>query len=107
KVRRSVLWAQTQASPVRLQAGDVSCRRRAVADSHLGEEAGDVVLDRFLGQEEALGDLAIGLSLSDQFEYRHLAWGEPLEHRIDRLSGFVLEGGLAVCDLLDPLDQLE
>jgi hypothetical protein len=47
-------------------AGQVGGGFRPSGDLQLGQDAGDVVLDRLLGQAQLLGDLAVGLAVGDQ-----------------------------------------
>ena len=48
----------------------------AALHAELGEQAGDVVLHRLLGEIEAPADLAVGEALPDQFEDLPLPLGE-------------------------------
>ena len=41
---------------------------RAVGHAELGEQVGDVVLDRLLGEEHLLGDLAVGETVGEMSE---------------------------------------
>ena len=59
-------------------AGD-EARLRAIGDLELGEDAGDVVADGLLAEEEACGDLGVAPSLGEQLEYFELAFGELRE----------------------------
>ena len=51
-------------------------RLGAALESELGQDAGDVVLHRLLGQEHPLADLAVGEALGDQAEQLQLLLGE-------------------------------
>src|SRR5690606_20103177 len=53
-------------------------RAGAVAGAELVEDGGDVVLHRALGQEQAAGDLLVGIATRQQTQDRHLAWAETL-----------------------------
>ena len=48
----------------------------AVAEPEFGEDVGDVGLDRRLGHEERLGDLAVGEPLGDVGEDLEFAFAE-------------------------------
>src|SRR5690242_1260643 len=52
---------------------------RAAAHAELGEDVRDVVLDRLLGQEEALADLPVGQALADELQDVPLLLGQALE----------------------------
>jgi two-component system, NarL family, sensor histidine kinase DevS len=60
-------------------AGRIGGRLRAALHAQLGEQAGDVVLDRLLGEEELLPDLPVGQALADQLEDPLLLRGQPRE----------------------------
>ena len=63
----------------------------AALHAELRHEAGDVVLDRFLGQEQAVADLRVGETLGDEVEDAPFLIGEWLQGRIDGLA--VLQPG--------------
>jgi signal transduction histidine kinase len=63
--------------PLAEYAGRVGRRLGAALHAQLGEQAGDVVLDRLLGQEEPFTDLPVGEPLADQLEDAPLLRGEP------------------------------
>jgi threonine/homoserine/homoserine lactone efflux protein len=54
---------------------------RAVADAELGEDVRDVVLDRPLGHEARLRDLAVGISRRHHAEDLDFAFGQSFGHR--------------------------
>src|SRR5687768_7469535 len=53
-------------------------RAGAVADAHLGEDAGDVVLDRAFADAEGAGDLAVAVAAGHEAEHFGLALGEAV-----------------------------
>ena len=68
-------------------AGRVGGRLRAALHAQLGEQPGDVVLDRLLGEEEMLTDLPVGQALADQLEDPLLLRRQPREGvRLGRLA---------------------
>src|SRR5690606_39205307 len=52
-------------------------RLDAAFHAEFGQEAGDVVLDRLLGQVQTLADLPVGEPLTDQCEDLPLPFGQP------------------------------
>lgn len=62
----------------------------AVAGVDLGEEVVDVALDGAFGDDESLGDLAVGKTGGDEGEHFGFSGGEPIGERRKRwlaLSG--------------------
>ena len=79
-------------------AGQVGGGFGAAGDLELGQDAGDVVLDRLLGQAELAGDLAVGAALGDQGEDALLLGGEAGQL-------LVLEQVLALAEAVPPPEQ--
>jgi hypothetical protein len=77
----------------------------AVVHTELGEEGRDVVLDGFLGEEQAVADLAVGEAFAEEGEDALFLASEagegigggapPAEVVHDALDGFRVEEGLA------------
>src|SRR5215210_3609818 len=78
------------------------CRLGPVADTELAVERRGVVLDGVRGEEEPLGDLAVGRPLADQLEDLALAGGE--RHR--RPLGLAREDGHPAADHADRVGHL-
>ena len=88
----------------------------AALHAELGEEGGDVVLDRFLGEEEAVADLAVGEAFADEGEDAAFLVGEAgqgvgggglVAHAAhDAAGGFGVEQGLAGGDGADGADEV-
>src|SRR3954466_1768507 len=51
------------------QLGGQDRRLRAALEAELGQQVGDVVLDRLLGEEHALADLPVRQPLTDQLQH--------------------------------------
>ena len=79
-------------------AGGVGGRLGAAFHAQLGEQAGDVVLDRLLGEEEVLADLPVGEPFADQLEDPLLLRCQPGER--------VLLGRLAAQPRHEPAGRL-
>jgi hypothetical protein len=82
-------------------------RVRARACLELGEEMADVRLDRLLGEEEPLADLAVHEAVGDQLEHLDLAGGRLLLQLLERSGerdhlGLVAVAGAAGGSLLEP-----
>jgi hypothetical protein len=58
-------------------AGEVGGGLGAAGDPELAKDAGDVVLDRLLGQAQLLADLPVGPALGDQPEDALLLRRQP------------------------------
>ena len=66
----------TSARRVAEELGGQHGRLRTTLEAQLGEDAGDVVLHRLLGEEHLLGDLPVGQPLGDVAEQDPLLVGE-------------------------------
>ncbi len=84
--------------------------------AELREQGGDVVLDRLLGEEEAVADLAVGQAFADEGENAAFLLGEAgqgvrggglVAHPAhDAAGGFGVEQGLAGGDGADRADEV-
>ena len=88
----------------------------AALHAEFGEEGGDVVFDGFLGEEEAVADLAVGEAFADEGEDAAFLVGEAgqgvgggglVAHAAhDAAGGFGVEEGLAGGDGADGADEV-
>src|SRR5256885_4617748 len=78
-------------------ACEVGGRLCAAGDLELGQDAGDVVLDRLLGEGEIVADLLVGLAVRDLLEDPLLLWGQAREllvrHELLPLAETIEDGG--------------
>jgi signal transduction histidine kinase len=98
------------------EAGGVDRGLGPALHSHLREKVGDVVLHGLLGEEHAIGDLAVGEALGEQIEDATFLIGQPFELLVaDRArpqtlehpgSDTGVEQGLTGRDLADRVDEI-
>src|SRR5258708_10198372 len=67
-------------------------RARAVAHAELGEDAGDVVLDRALRRAQGVGDLLVAIAAGHQAYDLHLALRQALDRRGRPAAGALPRG---------------
>ena len=84
------------------QPGRRTPRPGCAAPAQLRQQAGDVVLDRLLGQKQALADLPVGETLGDEVEDAALLIGEFLQGRI---GGWASRSRVRTCCVTTGFEQ--